>query len=277
MRFIFLLIAVLLPSLAHAEAQVATINGARISYEVCGDSKAQGVVLLHDGLVNSAIWDGVWPGLCEKFRVVRYDRRGYGKSPQTVHGHFPTDDLLGVMKEAGLSHAHLIGASAGAGIAIDFVFDQPEAVDKLVLVAPSVSGFTVTDAFMGRLRTLDEVIATGDMDKIVAALKADPWFIPSRDAAAQKKLETIVRASPGDLGAHPFQRRPANVAQRLGEIYAPTLVLIGSNDHDYTQAMAAAIGQRMRAAQVRMMLGAGYFPYLENPIGFVDVVTQFLQ
>lgn len=260
-----------------AAPQTATINGAQISYEVCGDEKAQGVVLLHDGLLNSAVWDGVWPGLCEKYRVARYDRRGYGKSPPAKEPHFPTEDLLGVMKLAGLSHAHLVGAGAGAGLAIDFLFDEPEAIDKLVLVAPSVSGFTANDVFVARLRAFDEVIAKGDMDAVVAAFTSDPYFFPGGNEAARKKFEAIVRASLGDLGAHPFQRRPADVAQRLGEVYAPALILVGANDHGYTKAMAGAIGERMRAAQARMILNAGAFPYLEVPEVFVGAVAAFLQ
>lgn len=263
-------------STAHADAKVADINGAKISYEVCGDEKAQGVVLLHDGMANSAAWDGVWPGLCAKYRVVRYDRRGYGKSPAAQSAHSPTEDLAGVMKLAGLDHAHFIGASSGAGIAIDFLFEQPEAIDKLVLVAPSVSGLNVADAFMARLRALEDVVITGDMDKIIAAINADPHFISPEYDDARKKLEAIVRASPGDLGAHPLQRRPLNMAQRVQEIYAPTLILVGSNDHPYVQAVGAAIGGRMRSAKTQLLLGQGYFLYLEDPAGFVGIVSGFL-
>jgi hypothetical protein len=53
--------------------------------------------------------------------------------------------------------------------------------------------------------------------------------------------------------------------------------MIGAGDHEYSQAVAGAVGQRMRAAQVRAVLGTGAFPYLEGPDVFVDVVTSFLQ
>ncbi|MCA0201350.1 MAG: alpha/beta hydrolase [Proteobacteria bacterium] len=233
MRLLFLMLAALLPSLAHAAAQTATINGAQISYEICGDEKAQGVVLLHDGLANSALWDGVWPALCKQYRVVRYDRRGYGKSPPAKDMHAPTDDLYGVMKLVGLDHAHIIGSSAGAGLAVDFVFDQPEAIDKLVLVAPSVSGYQPTAPFVARLRRIEEVVVTGDMDRIVEVITTDPAIIWPGNDAARKKLEAILRANPHDLGAHPRQRRPFNMALRLPEVYAPALVIVGASDDPY--------------------------------------------
>lgn len=276
MRFFFLLIAALLPSLAHAAAQTATLNGAEISYEVCGDEKAQGLVLLHDGLANAALWDGVWPALCKQYRAVRYDRRGYGKSPPAKDMHAPTGDLYAVMKLAGLDHAHIIGASAGAGLAVDFVFDQPEAIDKLVLVSPSISGYQPTPALVARLRRIEDVVVKGDMDSIVDVLTTDPYFIWPGNGDARKKLEAILRANPADLGAHPRQRRPFNMALRLPEIYAPTLVLVGAGDDPYNLAVAASVQQRMRNAKIQVLSGQAYLPYLEDPDGFVKIVTAFL-
>ncbi|MGE3332058.1 MAG: alpha/beta fold hydrolase [Rhodospirillaceae bacterium] len=281
MRFFFLLLAVLLPSLApspvRAAAQTAILNGAEISYEVCGDEKAQGVVLVHDGLANSALWDGVFPLLCKQYRVVRYDRRGYGKSPPAKDAHAPTDDLYAVMKLAGLDHAHIIGSSAGAGLAVDFVFDQPEAIDKLVLVSPSISGYQPTPALVARLRRIEDVVVKGDMDAIVETITTDPYVIWPSNGAAREKLAAILRANPGDLGAHPRQRRPFNTALRLPEIYAPTLVLVGASDDPYNQAVAASVQQRLRAAKIQVLPGQAYLPYLEDPDGFVKIVTAFLQ
>ncbi len=280
MRFFFLLIAVLLPSLtpspSWATPQTATINGAEISYEVCGDEKAQGLVLLHDGLANAALWDGVWPAFCKQYRAVRYDRRGYGKSPPAKDMHAPTDDLYAVMKRAGLEHAHIVGSSAGAGLAVDFVFDQPEAVDKLVLVSPSISGYQPTPALVARLRRIEEVVVKGDMDSIVETFTTDPYFIWPGNDRARKKLEAILRANPADLGAHPRQRRPFNMALRLPEIYAPTLVVVGASDDPYNLAVAASVQQRMRNAKIEILAGQAYLPYLEDPDGFVRIVTAFL-
>ncbi len=267
----------LVPSPVRAAAQTATLNGAEISYEVCGDERAQGLVLLHDGLANSALWDGVWPLFCKQYRVVRYDRRGYGKSPPAKDAHAPTDDLYAVMKHAGLDHAHIIGASAGAGLAVDFVFDQPEAIDKLVLVSPSISGYQPTPALVARLRRIEDAVVRGNMDAIVETITTDPYVIWPGNGAAREKLAAILRANPGDLGAHPRQRRPFNMALRLPEIYAPALVLVGASDDPYNLAVAASVQQRMRNAKIQVLPGQAYLPYLEYPDGFVKIVAAFLQ
>ena len=64
-----------------ARAEMVDVDGGQIYYETCGKG-AQAIVLIHDGVVNSASFDDMWPILCRDFRVVRYDRRGYGKSPR---------------------------------------------------------------------------------------------------------------------------------------------------------------------------------------------------
>jgi len=276
-RFFFVLLLLLAPALAHAAAQTATINNAEISYEVCGAEGAQGVVLIHDGLANSATWDDAWPLLCERYRVVRYDRRGYGKSPPAKRQHAPSDDLWGVMQHVGLSHAHLIGASVGAGIAIDFLFDHPEAVDKLVLVAPAVSGFNTHPEFVARLQALEEHIRAGDMDATIAAINADPHFFGAGDKIGRAKLAEILKASPWDLGAHPNQMRPFNTAARLGEVYAPAMIVVGSTDHEYNLAIAGAMQKAMRNTRLHAMLGAGQLLYMDNGAAFAGLVIQFLE
>lgn len=262
---------------AHAAPQTATINGAEISYEICGPADAQPVVFLHDGLANSAVWDGVWPAMCATFRAVRYDRRGYGKSPPAKAQHSPAADLFALMRHVGFSHAHLVAASAGGGIAVDFLFEYPEAIDKMVLIAPAISGFRPSEGFITRLRTLDEHIRAGDIDATIAAINADPHFMGADNAPARERLAAILKANPGDLGAHPLQMRPPNVALRLPEIYAPTLILIGGQDDPYNQAVAAEMAKRMRAARLHALPFAGHLLHLEHPAQFVVQVTDFLK
>jgi len=56
------------------------VEGSKLYYEECGTGP-EAVILLHDGIVHSAVWDDVWPMFCKQFHMIRYDRRGYGRSP----------------------------------------------------------------------------------------------------------------------------------------------------------------------------------------------------
>jgi len=276
-RFFILLLAVLWCRAALAAPETATINGAPISYEVCGDPKAQGLVLAHDGLLNSAAWDFIWPTLCESYRTVRYDRRGYGLSPPARTQHSPADDLWGVMRQAGLSHAHIVAGSTGAHVALEFLFEYPEAIDKLIFVSPSLSGFKPSEAFLARLSGLEAVIRGGDIKAVLKAFQADPHFLAPHSGVARAKFAAILEANPGDLGAHPLQTRTSNLRARLGEVYAPALIVVGSLDDPYTQSVASAMQQEMRAARLHLMLEAGQLVYLDQPATFVGMVRAFLK
>ena len=67
----------------------------------------------------------MWPILCKDFRVVRYDRRGYGKSPAAKAPYSPQEDLAAVMAAAKMDHASLVGFSFGGGLAVSYAVLHP--------------------------------------------------------------------------------------------------------------------------------------------------------
>jgi hypothetical protein len=75
----------------QATGDYLDLDGSKIYYEQCGSGPT--IVLLHDGLVHAVTWDGVWDSLCGKLHVVRYDRRGYGRSDSPKASFSPVDDL----------------------------------------------------------------------------------------------------------------------------------------------------------------------------------------
>src|SRR5882672_1252239 len=87
-----------------ARGETVDVDGGQIYYETCG-SGPKAIVLLHDGVIDSASFDDMWAVLCKDFRVVRYDRRGYGRSPAAKAPYSPTEDLAAVMRAAELEHA----------------------------------------------------------------------------------------------------------------------------------------------------------------------------
>jgi hypothetical protein len=63
-----------------AKDSFVEVHGGRLYYEECGTG-TQTVELIHDGVVDSQVWNDVWPDFCRHFHTVRYDRRGFGRSP----------------------------------------------------------------------------------------------------------------------------------------------------------------------------------------------------
>src|SRR5215212_314601 len=93
------------------------VSGTRIYYEERGSGPA--IVLLHDGLLHSVSWDDVWQPLATKYRVIRYDRRGYGRSDAATSLFSPTADLAKLLTHLKVQQAVVVGSSSGGALAID--------------------------------------------------------------------------------------------------------------------------------------------------------------
>ena len=85
------------PVTAKAPGNFLDVQGSKIYYEECG-AGAEAVILIHDGIADSLVWDGVWPAFCKQFHTIRYDRRGYGRSPATTVIYTETDDLFALLR-----------------------------------------------------------------------------------------------------------------------------------------------------------------------------------
>ncbi len=148
------------PPLSPGPGSFLQVEGSKIYYEECGASP-QTVVLIHDGILHSAVWDDVWPDFCKRFHTIRYDRRGYGRSPATTTWHSETDDLNRLLRHLKVSRAVLVGSSHGGELSIDFTLEHPEIVQQLVLVGAVLSGFPYSQHFIERGMTAYQFLEKG--------------------------------------------------------------------------------------------------------------------
>lgn len=119
-----------------APGHFVEVEKGKIYYDECG-SGPDAVVLIHDGIAHSA----VWTAFCKEFHTVRYDRRGYGRSPVATTWYYETDDLFTLLRHLKISRAFLVGSSHGGALAIDFTLAHLKLVDGMVLVGAVVSGY----------------------------------------------------------------------------------------------------------------------------------------
>jgi pimeloyl-ACP methyl ester carboxylesterase len=121
------------------------VPGARLFYlDAAGSGSA--LVLLHAGTGSARVWEHQWTPLgAAGYRVIAYDRRGYGRTTVDPDGPPGTaaDDLQALTDALGLDRFHLVGTAAGGIVAIDFALAFPDRLRSLV-VANSLGG--VTDA-----------------------------------------------------------------------------------------------------------------------------------
>src|SRR6185503_202590 len=118
----------------------ATINGIRMNYELAGSDKAPVIVLHHPLATNLTIWDEITPVLTPKYRVVRFDARGHGKTEATKGAYnfeTLTADTVGLMGHLKIERAHFLGLSMGGMVGQYLGLLHPERIVSLQLVSTS--------------------------------------------------------------------------------------------------------------------------------------------
>lgn len=261
---------------ASGPGSFLSIEGSKIYFEECGASP-QTVVLIHDGVIHSAVWDEVWPEFCEHFHTIRYDRRGYGRSPAATSWHSATDDLAILLRHLKVSRAVLVGSSHGGEISIDFTLDHPEIVQQLVLVGAVVGGMPYTQHFLDRGNVLQKPLEKGDVQGAIAEASKDKYLFAASSDAAKKRMAELLTASPQDL-THAYFELPVKPAlARLHEIRIPTLLLVGDADIPDVHAHAGAIEAGIPRARRVVVKDAGHIMYLEKPKEFSRLVIGFIE
>jgi pimeloyl-ACP methyl ester carboxylesterase len=251
------------------------VDGAKLYYEECG-SGPEAVVLVHDGVLHSAAWDEVWPEFCKHFHTIRYDRRGYGRSPAATEGYFATDDLAALLHHLKVSHTAIVGSSHGGEISINFILDHPEMVQQLVLVGAVVGGMPYSKHFLDRGSVLGKPLEKGDIQGAVAAASQDKYLVAPGNDAAKKRMADLLSANPQDL-THPDFELPVKPAlARLHEIRIPTLLLVGDADIPDVHAHSGALEAGIPRARRVVISGVGHLMYLEKPDEFSRIVIGFL-
>jgi len=261
---------------AQAPGSFADVENGKIYYEECG-SGAPTLVLIHDGIAHSAVWDAVWPAFCAKFHTIRYDRRGYGKSPEATTWYYETDDLATLLHRLKVARAVIVGSSHGGELSIDFTLAHPDMVQQLVLVGAVVSGFPYSDHFLNRGMANSKPLEKNDVKVAIANWAKDKYVLAPGHDAAQKKLLDVLSASPQDLNHQDYARSTQAALPRLREIHVPTMILTGDADIPDVHAHAGAIEAGIRGSRRVVVSDAGHLMYLEKPEEFTRIVMGFIE
>jgi 3-oxoadipate enol-lactonase len=259
-----------------AEGLVDVPSG-KLFYQEAGSGEA--LVLIHDGLLPSASWDDQFAVFSRHYRVVRYDRRSYGKSETSVDDFSNVDDLRLLLDALAIPRAILVGCSSGGGLAADFALAYPERVSSLVLAGPVFSGFPYTEHFYARgARNSKAAYTGGDKAVAVAAWAGDRYLVDPGNAAAREKLRALLERYPAGAGGDSKNGKEPErkAASRLAEISAPTLLITGAADVPDVHAQIGAFAGAVPKVRRFLIEGAGHLAHLEKPEEWNRVVLDFL-
>jgi 3-oxoadipate enol-lactonase len=261
---------------ATAPGSFTEAEGLKLYYEECGTGP-EAVILIHDGIAHSAVWDDVWPDFCRKFHTIRYDRRGYGRSPAATAWYSETEDLAALLRQRKVNRAILVGSSHGGELSIDFALQYPSLVEQLVLVGAVVSGMPYSDHFLNRGMANSAPFSKNDVAAGLANWARDKYLIAPGHEIAQKRLLALLTANPQDMTHEDYIRPGKPAIDRLHGIQVPTLILVGDADIPDVHAHAGAIEAGIPRSRRVIMSDAGHLMYLEKPAEFSRAVIGFIE
>ena len=212
-------------------------------------------------------------------RVISFDLRGFGGSSASTDLSGHAADLGAVIDALADGRAHVVGHSFGGQAAFELALSRPSAVRSLVLVGSGLRGRPSEPQWRQLAADVRSLAVTEGVPAARRRWLESPMFAyAGRDPALRARLEHIV----GDYsGAHWLAPPAAGEAglppsERLGEIVAPTLVVVG--EHESTQAIGTAhdLAAGIAGAELAVIAGASHFPNLEQPAAFWARVTDFI-
>lgn len=269
-----------------AGSRFVEVENGRLYVEEAGEGPA--VAFLHPGLWDSRTWDPQFESFAERYRVLRYDARGYGRSSRPEPGvpYSHARDLLAVLDDAGIERAALIGCSMGGTNEIDFALEHPNRVLALVLVAAGVAGFEGTaeqevawEAWYGeREPPIDAAVQAGDLERAQDLRLRTMWAQLGTDDPAGARIREIAFDNLHELTMDESAKEKLDppAFARLGEIAVPTLVLPADHDPPEMDPMCSAIAERIPNARLVRIPETDHVINLRRPEAFDRVVLEFL-
>jgi pimeloyl-ACP methyl ester carboxylesterase len=268
------------------------LHGHRVYYRTVGSGPP--VVLIH-GMVNSSRhWEDVALRLADRYTVIAPDLIGHGDSA-TPRGDYSLGahaaSIRDMLTSIGVERATFVGHSLGGGVAMQFFWQFPQRVERLVLVSSGGLGQQVSPLLRSAaLPGASALLSLAAHPRLLDGLRAVGTRLRDRDVGIGVQLQAIARA------LRPLERPGAREAflqtlravidirgQRVSaedRLYllgnVPTLVVWGERDHtipiEHGQAAHAAIPGSRFATLPR----AAHFPHLEDPEGLAAVLADFL-
>lgn len=258
--------------------------GGPLYYEVAGEGHP--LLLIHAGIADHRMWDDQWEEFSRRYRVIRYDMRGYADTPLLDRDYSNRQDIHDLLAHLGMDRTYIIGVSRGGQIAIDFTLEHPEMVDALVLVGAGLGGWddvpAPTAEELQAFEEAEDAESKEDWERVADAdvrVWVDGFGRPGgqgdqRVRAKVREMCLNTYRKPHGSGQPIVLAPPA--AGRLGEITAPVLVLAGEYDTSSVHAIADVYAKGIAGARKVVIEGTAHVPNMERPEEFSRLVLDFL-
>ena len=257
------------------------VGGTAMYYEVCGTGEA--ILLIHAGIADCRMWDEQVSQLSLHHVVIRCDLRGFGRTPRGSVRFSHYRDVATLLDSLGIRRVHVVGASFGGRVAIDFALAYPQRIRSLILCAPAISGMTPSSEMLSTDSTEEAFLKKGDLEGAaefnvrtwVVGPYRQPREVPSTLRQRVKEMQLHNYAVPSPIGAESVPLEPRAIT-RLEKIVVPTLILIGDKDVPFFQSLSAIAANRVPNAKRSVIPDVAHMISMEKPEIFNRILVDFV-
>jgi 3-oxoadipate enol-lactonase len=238
------------------------------------------IVLIHGWALDLDMWQAQFDALSDRYRVLAFDRRGFGESSGKPGIEHDVHDVERVLEVCGISQAAIVGMSQGARVALRWAMSHPARVSCMVLDGPPRDGLpsAVGTTQEIPIESYRELARREGMDAVRQVWLQHPLMcLHTSEPAARARLRQIAARYRGEDLLSDYLSQPSRVSEReLLQLKVPTLILNGERDSDERRSVAAQLSRTLPNARLKIIPGAGHLAAIDNPDGYNNVLGEFL-
>ncbi len=259
------------------DQKIVKVNGVDIAYRFDGPKDGPVLLVANSLMANSTMWDGNIPALADRYRVLRYDKRGHGGSglsagPYTIAQ--LADDAIGLLDALGIQKVHFMGLSIGGMIGQQLGARFPERILSLSL-CNTASEMPPRSLWEERFEIARSQGIAGLVDGTIKRWFTAP-FIERAPQEIEKVRQMILGTNvDGYIGCGSAVRDMAQSTILL-KIKAPTLVLSGRDDPACTVDQGTVLHRLIDRSKMVILEEAAHLSNIEQPEAFNKTVRQFI-
>ena len=273
-----LILAMLVARSGAAQQRTINVGDALINYDVSGRGPA--IVFIHGWTHNMSVWDDQVAALKSRYEVVRFDRRGSGKSTGFDDRSADPQDILLLLEALHIPRAYIVGHSRGGDVALRFAVAYPQRVSGLVLYGAYPEGFPRPPEVEQFFTSLPSLAQKNGLDSVGKILLASPiaWVPPGRNDVTERYRHLWASYSGKDLlDPHPESGRvPAPTTEQIKQLRVPTLVIVGDHEAPFIAVAADSLTHWIPGAKKVVIANAGHGAHFAQPASFNSALMDFV-
>ncbi len=254
------------------------VNGVVLHFEDRGDAGRPAIVYSNSLGTDFRIWDEVVARLGDRFRHIRYDKRGHGLSEATPAPYAMDDhvgDLESLLQHLGVTSCAVIGLSVGGVIAQGLAAKRPDLVKAMVLMD---TAHKIGTAEMWNQRI--EGVTKGGIGSLADAIM-QRWFTPTyrspENADFVGYTAMLTRTTVDGYAGTCAALRDTDYTEQTKALALPVLAIVGDQDGSTPPDLVRSTADMIKGAQFRIIADAGHLPCIEQPQAVANLVGNFFR